>query len=309
MSEEVMNINLSFDLKKFEKLIEGKLEVWLEEAIKLIPNFIVAVLTFILFLFIAKIAGRLFANLTRRIVDSEAVINLLTSILKVAVAMVGFFVALDFLGLKGTVTSLLAGAGIIGLAIGFAFQDMTENLISGMTMSIRKPFKIGDVIETNDIWGEVKKINLRNTTIETFSGQYVMIPNKMVFRNIVTNYNSKGQRRIEIPVGISYADSPDVAAEVITKAINEKPYVINPQETGVYATGFADSSINLVVWYWIDYPGEHGYMDVLHDGISTVKKSLEEADILIPFPIRTLDFGIKGGEKLSGMLSSHKADS
>jgi len=303
-----MNINLSFDLEKFEKLIEGKLEVWLEEAIKLIPNVIVAVFTFILFLFIAKALGRVFANLTRRIVDSEAVINLLSSILKVVIGMVGFFVALDFIGLKGTVTSLLAGAGIIGLAIGFAFQDMTENLISGMTMSIRKPFKIGDVIETNEIFGEVKKINLRNTTVETFSGQRVMIPNKMVFRNILTNYHRKGQRKIEIPVGISYADSPDVAAEVITKAINKKPYVINQEDTGVYATSFADSSINLVVWFWIDYPGEYGYMDVLHDGISTVKKSLEEADILIPFPIRTLDFGIKGGEKLSGMLSQRQAD-
>lgn len=302
-------MNISFDVAKFEKLIEGKLEGWLEQFVKLIPNVVVAIITFIAFIFIAKLIGRIFKKISQRLVNSKEVIILLTSIVKAVVIMIGFFAALDFIGLKGTVTSLLAGAGIIGLAVGFAFQDMTENFISGMTMSIRKPFKIGDVIKTNDVFGEVKKINLRNTIVETFSGQHVMLPNKVVFRNILTNYSHKGQRKIEIPVGISYADSPEKATQIITEAINQKNYVINKQETAVYAVGFGDSSVNLLVWYWIDYPGEFGYMDALHDGITTVKESLSEADISIPFPIRTLDFNIEGGEQLATVLTADKAPS
>jgi len=302
-------MDIAFDVTKFEKLIESKLEHWLEEFVTLIPNLVVAVITFIVFIFIAKLIGRLFKRLSRRLVDSKEVISLLTSIVKVMVIMVGFFAALDFIGLKGTVTSLLAGAGIIGLAVGFAFQDMTENLISGMTMSIRKPFKTGDIVKTNDIFGEVKKINLRNTLVETFSGQHVMLPNKVVFRNILTNYSHKGQRKIEISVGISYADSPERAAQVITNALNEKYYVINQQDTAVYAVSFGDSSVNLLVWYWIDYPGEFGYMDALHDGVLTVQAALADADISIPFPIRTLDFDAKGGEKLATVLASGKAPS
>ncbi|MDV7105833.1 mechanosensitive ion channel family protein [Vibrio sp. TH_r3] len=302
-----MKLDISFDLEKFTQLIEGKLETWLVEAIKLIPNLIVAIITLIFFIFIANLGGKVFNNLSNKVVDSNQVNNLLSSIVKAAIVAIGFFVALDFIGLQGTVTSLLAGAGILGLAIGFAFQDMTENLISGITMSIRKPFKIGDIIQSNDVMGTIVKINLRNTLVETFSGQHVMIPNKMVFRNILTNYSRKGVRKIEIPVGISYADSPQKAAEVITEALNKKPYIVNKQDTAVYASSFADSSINLLVWFWIEYPGEFGYMDVQHDGIITIHNSLSEAGITIPFPIRTLDFAAKGGKTLSSCLN-HSSD-
>ncbi|MFA0314096.1 mechanosensitive ion channel family protein [Vibrio cyclitrophicus] len=298
-----MEMNLSFNLEKFQHLIEGKLEHWLVEAIKLIPNLIVAFVTFLIFIFVANISGKLFKRLSNRVVDSQEVINLLASIVKVTIVTIGFFVALDFVGLQGTVTSLLAGAGILGLAIGFAFQDMTENLISGITMSIRKPFKIGDVVGSNDVMGTIVKINLRNTLVETFSGQHVMIPNKMVFRNILTNYSRKGRRRVEISVGISYSDCPKRAAEVITKAINQKSYVSRKEDTTVYASSFSDSSVNLLVWFWIEYPGGFGYMDAKHDGIIAVKESLSEAGMTIPFPIRTLDFDPKGGKSLSRMMT------
>ena len=170
-------------------------------------------------------------------------------------------------------------------------------------MSIRKPFKIGDVVGSNDVMGTIVKINLRNTLVETFSGQHVMIPNKMVCRNILTNYSRKGRRRVEIPVGISYADCPKRAAEVITKAINQKSYVSRKEDTTVYASSFSDSSVNLLVWFWIEYPGGFGYMDAKHDGIIAVKESLSEAGMTIPFPIRTLDFDPKGGKSLSRMMT------
>ena len=179
----------------------------------------------------------------------------MASIFKVIVLCVGVFIALDFVGLKGTVTSLLAGAGIVGLAIGFAFQDMTENLIAGIAMGIRKPFKAGDVIETDDVFGSVHSINLRNTLIESFYGQLILVPNKVLFRNVLKNYTTLGVRRIEVPVGISYGDDIEKAKEVIVDKINNLDFVIRKNETDVYAEGFGDSSINLLVWFWIKYPG------------------------------------------------------
>ena len=85
--------------------------------------------------------------------------------------------------------------------------------------------------------------------------------------------------------------------------MNEKDYVIKKEETAVYAESFGDSSINLLLWFWIRYPGEPGFMVVRHDAITTVKTVLEDNDILIPFPIRTLDFNAKGSDKLNTMLS------
>lgn len=290
------------------KLVSKKLEGWIEGAITLLPNIVVAFLIAIVFGVIAKAAGNVLGKVMRRTFESRQIAGLLTSIIKSLIILAGIFIALDFVGLKGTVTSLLAGAGIVGLAIGFAFQDMTENFIAGVAMGIRKPFEIGDVIEAEGVFGNVKEINLRNTLVETFYGQLEVIPNKILFRNILTNYSSLGYRRLEIPVGISYADDIEQAADVLTEAMNKKDYVIRKEETAVYAESFGDSSINLLLWFWIRYPGEPGFMVVRHDAINTVKKVLDENDILIPFPIRTLDFNAKGGDKLNSMLEARIKD-
>ncbi len=293
-------------LNEVYALISGKLENWLETGIKHLPNLVVAFLIAIVFGIAAKVAGHAVRRVMRRTFESTQIADLLTSIIKIIILVAGIFIALDFVGLRGTVTSLLAGAGIVGLAVGFAFQDMTENLIAGIAMGIRKPFQIGDVIEAEGVFGKVESINLRNTLVETFFGQREIIPNKILFRNILTNYSALGKRRIEVPVGISYGDDPAKAAKVIVEAMKEKDYVINKDDTSVFASGFGDSSVNLLVWFWIDYPGQQGFMAARHDAVVTVKKVLEENDILIPFPIRTMDFGAKGGEKLDTMLSAIK---
>ncbi len=293
-------------LNNFWSLIHDKVEGWMEGAIKHLPNMVVAVLIVFVFAIAARIAARLMSNLLHKGLESKQIADLLTAIFKVIVFAVGLFIALEFLGLTGTVTSLLAGAGIIGLAIGFAFQDMTENLIAGIAMGIRKPFQIGDVIQAEGVFGNVKAINLRNTIVETFSGQLEIIPNKILFRNIVTNYTTTGVRRIEIPVGISYADDIMKAAEVITSAVKELDYVINKDKVTVFAEAFGDSSVKLLVWFWIDFPGDTGYMQARHEGVHLIHQTLTKNDILIPFPIRTLDFGAKGGEKLDTMLPVHQ---
>lgn len=293
-------------LDEFSSLINKKLQGWLEASIMHLPNFVVAVAIVVVFTILARVLSSMLRKGLHRALESRQIADLLVSIFKVLVLAAGLFIALDFLGLSGTVTSLLAGAGIIGLAIGFAFQDMTENLIAGIAMGIRKPFQIGDVIQAEEVFGNVRTINLRNTLVETFFGQLEVIPNKILFRNVLTNYSTIGVRRIEVPVGISYGDDPQKAADVITEKLNGCEFVIKKQETAVFAESFGDSSINLLVWFWIDYPGDTGFMVARHKAIVLIKQTLEENDILIPFPIRTLDFGAKGGEKLNTMLATEQ---
>ena len=292
-------------IETFWQLINEKLQVWMETGIKHLPNLAVAIVIAIAFGVVAKVIGKLSQRVLRRTFDSQQIVSLLTSIIRVAIATAGIFIALDFIGLRGTVTSLLAGAGIVGLAIGFAFQDITENFIAGIAMGVRKPFQIGDVIKAEGVFGTVEAINLRNTHVMTFFGQREIIPNKILFRNILTNYSVNGKRRLEVPVGISYADDPEQAANVITEAINQLDFVVDKEETGVFAASFGDSSVNLLVWFWIDYPGEPGFMIARHKAVVTIQKALNEADILIPFPIRTLDFGAKGGETLGQVIKDN----
>lgn len=290
-------------INNFWTLINGKVDSWLETGIKILPNIVVALVVVLAFAIFARLTSRIVSKILHGAFESRQIADLLSAMSKVIVFVAGVFIALEFLGLTGTVTSLLAGAGILGLAIGFAFQDMTENLIAGIAMGIRKPFQIGDVLEAEGVFGTVKSINLRNTVVETFFGQLEIIPNKILFRNIVTNYTTTGERRIEIPVGISYADDVMHAAEVIKSALSEQKFVTKKDDLDVFAEGFGDSSVNLVVWFWIKYPGHTGFMKARHEAVHLIHQTLMENDILIPFPIRTLDFGAKGGEKLNTMLS------
>lgn len=294
-------------LNNFWTLIDDKIEGWIESGIKHLPNIVVAIFIVMIFAIMARVLSRIVSRVLHKVFESKQIAGLVSAIFRVLIFTAGVFIALEFMGLTGTVTSLLAGAGIIGLAIGFAFQDMTENFIAGIAMGIRKPFEIGDVIEAEGVFGTVKTINLRNTLVETFFGQIEVIPNKILFRNIVTNYTTTGTRRVEVSVGISYGDSVMEASKVIKEAIQEEDFIKDRDDIDVFAESFGDSSVNLLVWFWIDYPGHVGFMQARHKAVHLIHQALAENDILIPFPIRTLDFGAKGGEKLNTMLSSmHK---
>jgi len=111
---------------------------------------------------------------------------------------------LSILKLNTAVTSILAGAGIIGLALAFAFQDIAANFISGIFISFRRPLRVGDIVKVKDYMGKVEEINLRDTILRTFQGQTVIIPNKEVFQNPIENFSRLGKRRIDLWIGVSY---------------------------------------------------------------------------------------------------------
>ncbi len=292
---------MDFGLSKAYNILTDKLQGWLESLTAMLPNFAVAVIILIVFIFLAKgvraIANRLF----KRFYDKPAVQNLFSTILYFTVLGVGLMISLNVLQLKQTVESLLAGAGIIGLALGFAFQDISANFISGIMIAIRKPIQVGDIIEVKDHMGTVEKINLRVTIIKTFQGLHVIIPNKDVFQNPLTNYTRTHERRIDLEVGVSYGDDLEKVKEIAIEAVKDKSFIMDGTDVRLFYTGFGDSSINFVLQMWIQYPDQPGFLGARSDAIMAVKKAFDENGITIPFPIRTLDFGIKGGEALSEM--------
>lgn len=119
--------------------------------------------------------------------ENKAVNRLISTIMTVVIVIIGLFISLGVLGLDKTVTSLLAGAGVAGLAIGLAFQESLINTISGIVLAVRKNIRLGEHIESNGYNGKVKAVNLRETIIETIEGQMVIIPNKSVIQNPLIN--------------------------------------------------------------------------------------------------------------------------
>jgi small conductance mechanosensitive channel len=206
------------------------------------------------------------------------------------------------------VTSLLAGAGVIGLAIGFAAQEVAANFFSGVIIAFREPYTIGDIIEISGHKGKVKSVNLRTTNIVTFDGLEVFIPNRLIFSEPFTNLTSTIDRRISLNVGVSYGDDLETVPDLIKKSLEDVSYRLKNKEVSVYFTDFGDSSINLVVHVWVKYSENTDYLQSKHESVMAIKKAFDQNGITIPFPIRTLDFGIKGGEKLSATLRSSKSD-
>ena len=285
----------------FQKL-QVKIENWMDALILMLPNFVVAILLVLLFVVLARITRNLVGKLLDRVSHNPAINRLISSVLYIVVIIIGCFIALGVLNLDKTVTSLLAGAGIIGLALGFAFQDTFANFISGVIIATRRPFRIGDIVETNDFFGTVLQMNLRTTVIRTPQAQKVIIPNKSVLQNPITNYSFFGERRIDLEVGISYGEDLEKVKSVTMAAIQQIDDLQKDKDVEFFYKEFGDSSINFEIRYWINFYRQTDYLKARSEGVMKIKAAFDQNDITIPFPIRTLDFGIKGGEKLNEML-------
>ena len=257
----------------------------------MLPNFLVAVVVVIFFALLAKLTRSLFKRLMKRITDNVSLTSLMGSVLYLTVLALGAFIAWSILKLDGAVTSLLAGAGVIGLALGFALQEIASNFIAGTMMSIRKPFKEGDLIETNDFYGKVEKIHLRTTDLITLQGQYVMIPNAEVFKKPIINYSRLRRRRIDIEVGVHYNTHLAQALDVAVKAVQGISGV-KPDDVGASYSEFGSSSINFTIRIWQKFTNQEAdYLALRHQAVLAIKQAFDQNGITIPFPMRTLDLG------------------
>ncbi len=287
------------DISNALELVIEKLETWIRNLIIMLPNLGLAILIILIGYFVAKMVRNLINKLMRKVTGHATLLNLVVNTVYIIIILVATFIALGILKLDTAVTSLLAGAGIIGLALGFAFQDIAANFMAGIIMAIRVPFREGDIIESQDKMGIVHEMNLRATVIRSFEGQYQIIPNKEVFQNTITNYSRLGKRRVDLEVGVSYGDDLEKVKNLTLEAVKSLDYVLPDDDISLYYNEFGDSSINFKVRFWIDFSKQPQYLKAKSEAIMAIKKTYDENDIMIPFPIRTLDFGIKGGEKLN----------
>lgn len=289
------------DINYIIALISDKLMSWIEAIIRLLPNLILAAVVLALGIFIAKYIRKLTHKLISKVSTNLTLNNLFSTIVFFTVIGIVLFTVLSILQLDKAVTSILAGAGIIGLGLAFAFQDIAANFISGIFISFRKPIRVGDIVEIGDYMGKIQEVNLRDTVIETFSGQTVIIPNKDVFQNPIENYSTIQKRRFDLAVGVSYGDDLDKVQQITYDAVKDIEGLSKVDKVNVFFTEFGDSSINLSVRMWINSPDQPLYNQVGSEAIKRIKMAYDANDIMIPFPIRTLDFGIKGGTTLTEM--------
>lgn len=290
------------------QIITEKIGGWVDQVVSMLPNFVIAVLILIVFFFIARLIATLVSKTLSRLSTNIGVIKLMVSLTRIIIMTGALFIALGVLDLEKTVTSLLAGVGIVGLAIGFAFKDTIANFLSGIYITLKSTVNIGDICKFGDHYGTVNSIGLRAVKMQTFQGQEVVIPNRLIFEDIYVHFTIYKERRIDLGVGVSYGDDLQKVEDVTLAAINSIDYLKIDKPVDLYYQEFGDSSINFVIRYWVDFNRQTDYLRALSDGIKRIKAAYDKNDITIPFPIRTLDFGIKGGKTLGevDMSVAHK---
>jgi small conductance mechanosensitive channel len=285
-------------------LLSGKVMGWMRDFVLLLPNLAVSVAVLVGFWLLARLARSLLHRVLRRISHSDQVNRVLGQTVFLALTAAGLFIALGILGLQKTVASLLAGAGIIGLALGFAFQDIAANFMAGIFLSIEHPFRAGHLIQSKDIQGTVRRVHLRWTEIRTPQGQIVLVPNKQVFENPITNYSTLGQRRVDLKIGVSYGDDLEKVRRVAVEAVEQVSTRKPDTEVELFFEEFGDSAITFTTRFWIDFAAKQSdYLQARSEAVERLKKAFDDNGITLPFPTRTLDFAVKGGETLSEVLA------
>ncbi len=275
--------------QQIKDLIFNKLEWWTTSFVTHLPNVIVSLLVLIIFFKVGGFFKRLADQTMRKTFDNSLVIKVFVTVLYYLFLFFGFFSALKVLNLDGTVSSLLAGAGIVGLALSFAFQDLATNFISSVIIIIQKPLKIGDFIETGEFLGYVEKIDLRSITIRTLEELHVIVPSKDVFQKALKNYNVNALRCLNLAVGIPYSADLDLAHKTSLEAALALENTLDERFPPMANyTAFCESSITLELRVWVRSSDPIFCLQAISYLIMSLKKHLEAQNIHIPYPIRTL---------------------
>jgi len=217
-------------------------------------------------------------------------------LLNYTVLGLAFVLAVAAAGIDLTKFALIAGALSVG--IGFGLQNVVNNFVSGLILAFERPVQAGDAVQVGDIWGEVRRIGVRSSTVRTWSGAEVIVPNADLISNQVTNWTlSDRQRRMEIPIGVAYGTNPHQVIELATGCAKNHPQVLSSPEPRTIFTGFGESSLDFELRAWTEE--FDNYLATKSDLLLAVHDALYAAGIEIPFPQRDLHLRTVDGEAAS----------
>jgi small-conductance mechanosensitive channel len=255
----------------------------LVHAVDFLPRIIVAIVVFLISLLGARLAGRAVGRAARN--ADEEIARLLSRLATVATVVVGTVVALDQVNFD--VTGFVAGLGLVGFTLGFAFQDIAKNLMAGILILIQQPFEIGEAIEVSSYSGTVTDVDIRATTIKTWDGQQVIVPNADVYTSAITNYSEYPARRMTLALGVGYEEDLANAQQIFLEAIQKVEGVLPDPEPAIFYKGLGSSAVEMTAYFWIDQT-ESNLFGVTSEAVKGLKEAAAREKINLPYPIQTV---------------------
>ena len=283
----------------FDQLVQ-KLDVsmMLTKLVAYVPNLIAAVILACIFWVILKLTKRILSTAMRTAKMPEEASDIVVRFSGYVVIITAMLTIASQLGIK--ITSLLAGLGVVGLAISFAAQDTVANVISGITLLIDRPFKKGDWICVGDLHASVTEVKLRTTVLTSFDNETIVVPNKALAQERIRNFTLTPRIRVKVPIGIAYKENIQAAREVILVTIKDDKRILATPVPKVIVVGLGDSSINLQLRFWTQDPLMQ--YSLQWEYTERCKRALDDAGIEIPFPHSQIFI-----ERSSGLMELTKA--
>jgi len=269
--------------------VTQQLTSMLTSALQLLPNMFLAVIVFFIFWFIARFSRRLIKNFTKR-KKSRNLGLVLARLSQGVIILVGAFVALAIIVPSFKPGDLIQLLGVSGVAVGFAFRDILQNFLAGILILITEPFVIGDQIVFNDFEGTVEDIETRATTIKTYDGTKIVIPNAELFTNSVKVNTAYEKRRLEYDIGIGYGDDIAEAKRIILGVLQNDPEAILDPPPEALVVGLADSTVNIRARWWVQPPRRAEVLDSQDKILTELCNKLMAAGIDLPFPTQQILF-------------------
>ncbi len=277
-----------------EQLIEDlKIQMagYYDQIVSLLPKVIIALLVLFLSFYLAGKIRRFAKNQLNARMEDPLLAQFFGRMMRWIVLIIGFLIILRIVGLGAAAASLLAGAGITAFIIGFAFKDIGENFLAGILMAFKRPFRIGDIVETAGITGVIKGLSLRDTHMKTFDGKDVYVPNGQIMKNPIFNHTIDGFMRLEFVIGLDYGSDLDKATRVIYETLEKIHGILwdEGRDPNVVISSLGSSTINITVYFWIDtFDKTISGLAVKTNAIREVLQALTKAGIQMPSDIMEL---------------------
>ena len=275
------------DVNGIIETVNSSLRELIGSAVVLLPAILTAIVILFLTRYFATFSRKVAINIGKRTLRSHSLRLLLTRTASIGAWVSGILFAciIAFPGLD--LGDLIAALGLSSVAIGFAFQDIFKNFLAGILLLIDEPFRINDQVVIGEYEGTIERVDIRTTQIRTYQGERVLLPNSTVFTSAVKVRTAYDYRRTDLAVGVDYNTSLPKAAQILRELITGVEGVLDNPEPEIDLVNFNDSSIDFVVRYWTASPMKQ-VRHVQTRAIVAIKKAFDQADINIPYPIRTV---------------------
>ena len=272
------------DIWDYEPAFTGLQELW-RNIMSAIPFLIFGIVVLVIFWLISA----LIAKGARVYLRNRKMNDLLQSIvargIAIAVFILGIYIVFHVADLTKVALTILGGTGLLGIVLGIAFRDITENFLASIFLSVQNPFHAGDLVEINNNMGFVQRLTIRATLLMTLDGNHLQIPNAAVYKSNILNYTSNPNQRIRFVIGIGYDASVASAQEIAAKIFEVHPAVLSEPEPWILVDELASSTINLKFYLWVD-GSKHNFLKVKSSVLRQIKNAYLKEGISMPDDLR-----------------------